>query len=97
MKTAMPNQEPKEAKQIRGVIDRIEDGRLAVLMIGEDGKTQVEIPVSLLPKGASDGDHLSISISIDRRSRASAEDRIRRLQDELQQRSGTEDKKDFKL
>ncbi|HEX8176576.1 MAG TPA: DUF3006 domain-containing protein [Pyrinomonadaceae bacterium] len=91
-------QERKEASsQIRAVIDRIEDGDLAVLLIGEDGKTQIDVPVSLLPEGASDGDHLRISISLDRRSRADAEERIKRLQDELRKQGGTEDKKDFKL
>lgn len=91
-------QEQKEASsQMRGVIDRIEDGGTAVLLIGEDGKTQVDFPVSLLPKGASDGDHLRISIQLDRRSRAEAEERVKRLQGELRQRSGTNDEKDFKL
>lgn len=91
-------QEQKGASsQIRAVIDRIEDDGLAVLLVGDDSKTQVDLPVSLLPKGASDGDHLRITISLDRRSRAEAEERIKKLQDELQKQSGTEDKKDFKL
>ncbi|HEX8749031.1 MAG TPA: DUF3006 domain-containing protein [Pyrinomonadaceae bacterium] len=91
-------QERKEASsQIRAVIDRIEDGGLAVLSIGDDGKTQVDLPASLLPEGASDGDHLRISISLDRRSHAEAKERVKRLQDELRKQGGTEDKKDFKL
>jgi hypothetical protein len=84
-------------RQTDAVIDRIEDGGVAVLLIGDDGKTQIDIPVSLLPKGASDGDRLRLTVTIDRRSRASAEDRIRKLQDQLKQQSGTDEKKDFKL
>ena len=79
------------------VIDRLEDGGMAVLLVGEDGDTQVDIPTGLLPEDARDGDHLRITISVDRTSRAAAEDRIKRLQSELRAQSGTDDKKDFKL
>lgn len=85
------------SKQAHAVIDRIEDGGVAVLLVGEDEKTKVEIPVSLLPEGATDGDHLRITIGLDRHSRAAAEDRIRQLQEQLKRQSGTDDKKDFKL
>jgi hypothetical protein len=85
------------SSQLRAVIDRIEDGGTAVLLIGDDGKTQLDVPVSLLPEGATDGDHLRISISLDRRERAGAEERIKKLQDELTKQSGTEGEKDFKL
>jgi hypothetical protein len=87
----------EEARESRAVIDRIEDGGTAVILVGDDGKTQVDIPVSLLPEGAKDGDHLRIHISLDRASRSSADERIKKLQDELKAQSGTEDKKDFKL
>jgi hypothetical protein len=86
-----------ESKQTRAVIDRMEDGGMAVLMVGKDGKTQLDIPATLLPDGASDGDHLIIAISLDRTARVAAEDRIKKLQAELKGESGTEDKKDFKL
>ncbi len=86
----------KESKPIHAVIDRIEDGGVAVLLIGE-GKTKIDVPVSLLPAGVKDGDHLRISITVDSQARADAEDRIRKLQQELKEQSGTADKKDFKL
>lgn len=89
--------EARESRPIRAVIDRIEDDGVAVLQVGDDGKTQVDLPVSLLPAGATDGDHLRIYITVDRQSRADAEERIRKLQEELKQKSGTTDKKDFKL
>jgi hypothetical protein len=87
----------EEAKETRAVVDRLEDGGMAVLLTGKDGKTQVDVPLSLLPEGAKDGDHLVIKIGLDKQSRASAEERVRKLQDELKKQSGTEEKKDFKL
>jgi hypothetical protein len=87
----------KRARELRAVIDRIEDGGVAVLLVGEGGKTQVDIPASLLPDGASDGDHLSITIAVDHSSRAASEERVKKLQEQLKQQSGTEDTKDFKL
>lgn len=93
-----PTPHASSAKPIHAVIDRIEDGGIAVVVAGDDEKTKMEIPVSLLPEGASDGDHLRISIALDKTSRAAAESRTRSLQDQLTQASGTSpDQKDFKL
>ncbi len=72
---------------IQAVIDRIEDNGMAVLLAGDDEQTQIDLPVSLLPDGASDGDHLRISITLDEDARASMQDRIRNLQEELLNRS----------
>ena len=97
----MVEDEPKEreegSKQTRATIDRMEDGGMAVLYLGEDEETQVDIPASLLPKGATDGDHLRITVTIDRASHDQAKARVKKLQDELKAQSGSEDKKDFKL
>lgn len=91
------DEQPKRAtKQIRAEIDRIEDGDVAVLIVG-DGKTQVDVPVSLLPEGASDGDHLRITITLDKESREAASARVKRLQDKLAAKGGAEDEKEFKL
>lgn len=86
-----------QSKQIHAVVDRIEDNDVAVLLLGDDGKTQVDIPVSFLPDGTSDGDHLKIGISIDSESREAAASRVKSLQDKLTQKSGAQDQKDFKL
>jgi hypothetical protein len=85
------------SRQIRAAIDRIEDNEMAVLSVGDDGKTQLDIPVALLPDGASDGDHLKITISLDKESKDEAASRIRKLQDKLAQAGGAEEQKDFKL
>lgn len=87
----------KASKKIRAVIDRIEDNEMAVVQVGEDGKYAIDWPTALLPKGATDGDHLNITITLDAASRAAAEDNVKALQERLLQRSGHENKKDFKL
>ena len=94
---AQDDEQRAASKQIRAVIDRIEDDKIAVLMVGEDEQTQLDVPVSLLPEGAKDGDHLRVTFTIDRASRDTARARIKRLQVELKAESGTQDKKDFKL
>ncbi len=82
---------------IHAVIDRIEDNGMAVVLLGEDEKQQIDLPVAFLPDGASDGDHLRITFTLDKQARAATEDRVKKLQDELTKRSGTQDQKDFKL
>ena len=85
------------SRQIRAEINRIEDNEMAVLMVGDDAKTRLDIPVALLPEGASDGDHLRITISLDKESRDEAADRVKKMQDKLAQAGGAEEQKDFKL
>jgi hypothetical protein len=85
------------SRQLHAAIDRIEDNKMAVLLVGDDEKTQVDVPLRLLPDGASDGDHLRITISIDKESRDAAASRVKKLQDKLTQAGGAQDQKDFKL
>jgi hypothetical protein len=85
-----------KSKRTRAVVDRIEDGSVAVLHVGEDEETQVELPASLLPEGAESGSHLLINISLDEDSRKAAEDRVKALQERLEKRGG-EGQKTFKL
>lgn len=95
----MPDKTEKRSSstELRAVIDRIEDNNMAVVLLGDDGKTSVDIPLALLPEGATDGAHLRIRITLDTASRKSAEVRIKNLQEKLQKQRGTEDKKNFKL
>jgi hypothetical protein len=97
MADADEQQKRAASRQFRAEIDRIEDGEVAVLMVGDDGKTQVDVPVSLLPEGAADGDHLRITITLDKESRDAAAGRVKRLQDKLAGKGGAEGEKDFKL
>ncbi|MBC7910621.1 MAG: DUF3006 domain-containing protein [Pyrinomonadaceae bacterium] len=75
--------------EFRAVIDRIEDNEMAVVLLGDDEKGRLDMPVSFLPKDASDGDHLRFTITLDEESRDSMQDKIRSLQEELLNRSKT--------
>ena len=89
----MPEDSEKrtETKRTRAVVDRIEDGGTAVVQVGEDSANLLNLPAALLPDGASDGDHLTITVKMERASRASAEDRIRALQERLEKRGKPSD------
>lgn len=86
----------EKSSAVRAVIDRVEDGGVAVLLVG-DGRTQVDVPRDLLPEGAREGDHLRIKFSLDAPARAGAEDRIAKLQEDLEARGNTASKKDFNV
>jgi hypothetical protein len=106
---------PKERAdkvEVRAVVDRIEDGDIAVLVLEDEAKSQLDVPRQRLPEGAnSDGDHLLLKFDVDTetgerklksikaapQARASAEDRVKKMQERLARMSGAENKKDFKL
>jgi hypothetical protein len=94
----MPDEQAKRdgSQTLRAVIDRIEDNDVAVLLVGDD-EVSVDVPTALLPAGASDGDHLRITITLDQNSRDSAEQRVKEMQERLSKRSDTAGKKEFKL
>ncbi len=98
--------------EVRAVIDRIEDGDIAVLSLEDEAKSQLDVPLEQLPEDAnSDGDHLLLKFDVDPQSgertlksveaapqaRAAASERIRKMQERLARLSGAADKKDFKL
>lgn len=82
---------------VHAVVDRIEDGRMAVLLVGDDGKLSLDVPLKLLPPDVGDGDHLAIKFSIKRTSKARAEERISKLQQKLGRRGGDGGNTHFKL
>ena len=98
--------------EVRAVVDRIEDNDVAVLVLEDEAKSQLDVPREQLPEGAnSDGDHLLLKFDVDGETgerklksikaapaaRAAAEDRIKKMQERLARMSGADDKKDFKL
>jgi hypothetical protein len=85
------------SERIHAVIDRIEDNEMAVVYLGDDEENRIDLPVSFLPEGAEDGDHLRITITLDKESRGQAEDRARKLQEELKKRAAPPGQKNFKL
>jgi Protein of unknown function (DUF3006) len=95
----MPDKGKQDApsETVHAVIDRIEDNEMAVILLGPEEREQIDLPVRFLPAGAGSGDHLQITFTLDAESRASAEEEVRRLQDELEKRSGTKGQKNFKL
>ena len=114
--TERKDHSPKERAdelEVRAVVDRIEDGDIAVLMLDDEAKSQLDVPRKELPKDAnSDGDHLLLKFDADKESgerttlksikaapaaRAAAEDRVKKMQERLARMSGAGDKKDFKL
>ena len=87
-----------QTKKIRGVIDRIEDNDMAVVYLGEDEKSSIDVPTSLLPQGAADGDQLTITFTLDAKSRERAADRTRAMRERLEKLGGTKQgRKDYKL
>ena len=83
--------------KVRGVIDRVEDGGMAVVLVGDDEEISIDVPLALLPEGAGDGDHLTITFALNKESRAQAEDRVKALQERLSNRGDAGEKKDIKL
>jgi len=98
--------------EVRAVVDRIEDGDIAVLSLDDEAKSQLDVPRQQLPEDAnSDGDHLLLKFDVDAKSgertlksikaapqaRAEASDRIKKMQERLARLSGADDKKNFKL
>ncbi len=83
--------------KVRGVIDRVEDGGMAVVLVGDNEETSIDVPLALLPEGAGDGDHLTITFTLNIESRAEADDRVKALQERLSKRSEAANKKDIKL
>jgi Protein of unknown function (DUF3006) len=74
-----------ETRRTRAVVDRVEDGGTAVVLVGDE-EVSVDLPASMLPEGAEGGSHLVITVKLDEAARASAEDRIRALQEKLEKR-----------
>jgi hypothetical protein len=105
--------ERADSLEVPAVVDRIEDGEVAVLVLDDEAKSQLDVPRARLPEDAnSDGDHLLLKFDVDAKSgergalksikaapaaRAAAADRITKMQERLARMSGADDKKDFKL
>jgi len=111
---AKKEKQPRSARTVKekAVIDRIEDGEIAVVILEDEAQSQLDLHVSHLPAEArADGDHLWLTFEIgaDRQtrtlkkieaapqSRAAAEERVTSLQQRLEKLSGTVGQKDFKL
>ncbi len=72
----------KKETSFKVEIDRIEDG-IAVLVLSDDDEVKFNLPVSYLPEGARDGDHLQVSFKVDEKSRDEQKARVSNLLKEL--------------
>lgn len=72
----------KEKTSSKVVIDRIE-GDLAVIVLFDDDSVKFNFPVSHLPEGVKEGDHLQMTFSVDKESRQSAKQKVADLLSEL--------------
>jgi hypothetical protein len=70
---------------MKAVIDRIE-GKLAVLLMGEDGSQKVNMPLILIPEGCKEGDVLDIAIKKDEKATGEAIDQSKNLIEKLKKR-----------
>jgi hypothetical protein len=70
---------------MRAVIDRIE-GKLAVLLMGDDGCIKVNMPVALLPVGCKEGDVLDVTFKKDENATQEANDRSKSLMGKLKKK-----------
>jgi hypothetical protein len=70
---------------MKATIDRIEGG-LAVLLVGEDGKTRVNVPLILLPEGCREGDILDITIVRDEKATRETKDQVSSLIEKLKKK-----------
>ena len=67
---------------MKATIDRIE-GKLAVLLMGDEGEVKLNIPVPILPEGSKEGDILDISFMRDEKATDEARKRVSNLMDKL--------------
>jgi hypothetical protein len=72
-------------KNIGMIVDRIEDD-LAVLVMSDDEKVKLNLPVNRLPKGVKSGDHLKVTFEIDRESADEVATEIEDLLDKLKRK-----------
>lgn len=70
---------------MKAVIDRIE-GKLAVLLMGEDGSLKVNMPLILIPEGCKEGDVLDIAITRDEKATVEAKDQSKNLIEKLKRK-----------
>jgi hypothetical protein len=70
---------------MKAVIDRIE-GKLAILLMGEDGSQKVNMPLILMPEGCKEGDVLDIAIRMDEKATGEAIDQSKNLIEKLKKR-----------
>jgi hypothetical protein len=70
---------------MKATIERIE-GKMAVLLMGEDGNAKVNMPLGLLPEGCKEGDILSVSIELDPEATEKAKETVSGMMEKLKKK-----------
>jgi len=63
---------------MKAFVDRIEND-MAVLLLGEDGNVQVNVPLSWLPPDVSEGIYLDVTFTVDKDTTKRAKDDVQAL------------------
>jgi len=75
-------------KSFKVTLDRIEEG-IAVLLVRDEEKIKINIPLILLPVGSKEGDILDIAITRDVRETEDAKERVTSLLEKLKNKNKT--------
>ena len=71
---------------LKVTIDRIEEG-IAVLLVRDEEKIKINVPLILLPVGSKEGDILDIAITRDVQETEAAKERVSSLLEKLQKKN----------
>jgi hypothetical protein len=74
---------------MKATIDRIE-GEKAVLLMGEEGRVKVDMPLVILPNGCKEGDILDITIIKDEETTRETKERVSALMEKLKKKGQSE-------
>jgi hypothetical protein len=72
----------------KATLDRIEEG-IAILLVRDDEKIKINIPLFLLPEGSKEGDILDINIARDVHETEAAKERVSSLLEKLKSKNKT--------
>jgi len=72
---------------MKATIDRIEKGKIAVLLLGDKGEFKLNIPLYLLPDGCKEGDILNMSFERDVAGTEQTKERVSGLMERLKKKS----------
>ena len=75
-------------KSFKVTLDRIEED-IALLLVSDEEKIRINIPLFLLPEGSKEGDILDIAITRDVRETEDAKERVSSLLEKLKSKNKT--------
>ena len=73
-------------KNFKVTLDRIKEN-IAVLLVRDEEKIKINIPLCLLPVGSKEGDILDVTISINKKETEDAKERVSNLIEKLRNKN----------